>query len=42
MANCMKNASWLAFGFAALVLFVGVGTVQAKGKIVNDAEYYNP
>ena len=34
------NRQWFALGFAALLVVTGTKTVQAKDKIIHDAEYY--
>ena len=40
MKKFKKSKHWFAFGLAALLLVAGVATVQAKGKIIHDAEHY--
>ena len=40
MKKFKKSKHWFAFGLAGLLLVTGVATVQAKGKIIHDAEHY--
>jgi arylsulfatase len=40
MKKFARNKHWFALGLAVLLLVIGVATVQAKEKIVHDAEYY--
>jgi arylsulfatase len=40
MNKFARSKHWFAFGLAALLLVTGAATVQAKDKIVHDAEYY--
>jgi arylsulfatase len=40
MKKPTRNRKWLAVGFTVLLLVTSAATVQAKDKIVHDAEYY--